>query len=213
MYTLYYFPGNASAAPHMLLEEIGADYELVLVDKKVGAQKAPGYLKLNPTGRIPVLVDEGQAIFESAAIIMHLVDQHPQAGMAPAHGTPRRALFYQWMVFLTNSLQETQMLWFYPERLVGEDEAAAEKIKAAAVQRIGDYLDIIEEHLARNGPYFLGEQISAADLYLTMLARWGRVMSNPPRSRLGIAGLLDLTTSRPAVKRSYEQEGITGEIA
>lgn len=213
VYTLYYFPGNASAAPHMLLEEIGADYELVLVDKKVRAQKAPGYLKLNPTGRIPVLVDEGQAIFESAAIIMHLVDQRPQAGMAPAHGTPQRALFYQWMVFLTNSLQEAQMLWFYPERLVGEDEVAAAKIKAAAVQRIGDYLDIIEAHLAKNGPYLLGEQISAADLYLTMLARWARVMSNPPRSRSSFASLLDLTTNRPAVKRSYEQEGITGEIA
>lgn len=213
MYTLYYFPSNASVAPHMLLEEIGADYELALVDKKAGAQKAPDYLKLNPTGRIPVLVDDGQAIFESAAIMLHLVDRHPQACMAPAYGTPQRALFYQWLVFLTNSLQEAQMLWFYPERLVGEDQAAAAKVKQAAEQRMGGFFDVIEGHLAANGPYFLGEQISAADLYLTMLARWSRAMNKPPRGRSSVARLLDLTTNRPAVKQAYAQEGVVGDIA
>lgn len=213
MYTLHYFPSNASAAPHMLLEEIGTPYGLALVDKKAGAQKEPDYLKLNPTGRIPVLVDDGKAIFESAAIVLHLVDQHPQAGMAPKHGTPERAQFYQWLVFLTNSFQETMMLWFYPDRLVGEDEAAAAKIKHAAEKRAGDYLDIIEAHLAQNGPYFLGQQISAADLYFTMLARWARALGKPPRNRSAIANLLDLITNRPAVKRSYEQEGVTDAIA
>jgi glutathione S-transferase len=136
----------------MLLEEIGADYDLVLVDKKAGAQKAPDYLKLNPTGRIPVLLDNGKAVFESAAIMLHLVDQHPQAGMAPLPGTPERAQFYQWLVFLTNSLQEAQMLWFYPERLVGDDEVAARRVKQSAEDRIGGYLDIIENHLQAKGP-------------------------------------------------------------
>lgn len=213
VYTLYYFPSNASAAPHMLLEEIGADHELVLVDKKAGAQKAPDYLKLNPTGRIPVLIDNGQVIFESAAIMLHLVDQHPQAGMAPAYGSPQRALFYQWLVFLTNSLQEAQMLWFYPERLVGEDQAAAAKIKQAAEQRIAGFLDIIEAHLQANGPNFLGNSASAVDLYFTMLARWARGMDFPPRGRSNVARLLDLTTNRPAVKQAYAQEGVVGDIA
>lgn len=213
MYTLHYFPSNASAAPHMLLEEIGADYELTLVDKKAGGQKEPDYLNLNPTGRIPVMIDDGTAIFESSAIILHLVDQHPQAGMAPQHGTPERAQFYQWLTFLTNSLQETMMLWFYPDRLVGEDEAAAAKIKQAAEKRAGDYLDIIEAHLVKSGPYFLGEQASAVDFFFTMLARWARALENPPRNRPACAKLLDLIVARPAVKRSYQQEGVEGEIA
>jgi glutathione S-transferase len=197
----------------MLLEEIGADYDLVLVDKKAGAQKAPDYLKLNPTGRIPVLLDNGKAVFESAAIMLHLVDQHPQAGMAPLPGTPERAQFYQWLVFLTNSLQEAQMLWFYPERLVGDDEVAARRVKQSAEDRIGGYLDIIENHLQAKGPYFLGKNASAVDLYFTMLARWARGMDHPPRGRPGLARLLDLTTSRSAVRRAYEQEGITSDIA
>lgn len=213
MYTLHYFPGNASAAPHMLLEAIGADYELAYVDKKAGAQKEPDYLKLNPTGRIPVLIDDGTPIFESAAIILHLVDQHPEANLAPTVGSPQRAQFYQWLVFLTNSLQETMMLWFYPERLVGEDGAAAAKIKQSAETRFSHYFDLIETHLEQNGAYFLGDELSAADFYFTMLSRWARVSENPPRNRAACARLLDLTTSHPAVKRSYEQEGITGEIA
>ena len=53
MYRLHYYPANANAAPHMLLEEIGADYTLALVDRTVNAQKSEAYLKINPTGRIP----------------------------------------------------------------------------------------------------------------------------------------------------------------
>lgn len=213
MYTLHYFPSNASAAPHMLLEEIGANYELALVDKKAGAQKEPAYLKLNPTGRIPVLLDDGVPIFESSAIILHLVDRHPEAGMAPAIGSAGRAQFYQWLAFLTNSLQETMMLWFYPDRLVGDDAAAATKIKQAAETRASHYLDIIEAHLAKSGPYVLGEQATAVDFFFTMLARWARAFDNPPRSRSHTARLLDLTTNRASVKRAYEQEGVEGEIA
>ena len=114
MYQLHYFPANANAAPHMLLEELGAQYELVLVDRASNAQKSAEYLKINPNGRIPTLVDGDPAMFEAAAIVLHLVDRHPDAGLAPEVGTPERAKFYQWLTFLTNSLQEELMIWQYP---------------------------------------------------------------------------------------------------
>ena len=57
MMRLYYYPGNASLTPHMLLEEIGSPFELALVDRANAAHKAPEYLKLNPNGLIPVLID------------------------------------------------------------------------------------------------------------------------------------------------------------
>lgn len=213
MYTLHYYPANANAAPHMLLEEIGAAYSLALVDRKVNAQKSPEYLKINPTGRIPALIDNGNPIFEAAAIVLHLVDRHPEAGLAPAHGTPERPQFYQWLSFLTNSLQEELMVWQYPERLTGNDKAAEAVVKAGAEARASAFLDVIEAHLVASGPYFLGEKISAVDFYFTMLARWARPMSQPPRSRSAISRLLELTTSRPAVKRAYANEGITDGIA
>jgi len=213
MYTLYYYPANANAAPHMLLEEIGADYELAIVEREINAQKSPEYLKINPTGRIPVLVDGEQPIFEAAAIMMHLVDQHPDAEMAPPVGSLERAKFYQWLTFLTNSLQEELMIWQYPERLAGDDKAAEAVVKKGSETRASEFLDVIENHLAAHGPYFLGDKISAVDFYLTMLSRWAQPMANPPRSRANIAKLLDLTTNRPSVKRAYEGEGISDNIA
>src|ERR1700746_2290468 len=129
MYQLHYFPSNANAAPHMVLEEIGQAYELVLVDRAKNAQKSRAYLKINPNGRIPALVDGDLVLFEAAAIFLNLVAQHPEAGLAPKVGTPERARFYQWMTFLTNSLQEELMIWQYPERLAGADAGAAEVVK------------------------------------------------------------------------------------
>ncbi len=208
MYRLHYYPANANAAPHMLLEEIGEDYVLALVDRTTNAQKSAAYLKINPNGRIPALEDGGMVLFEAAAIVLHLVDQHPEAGFAPPVGTPQRAAFYQWLAFLTNSLQEELMIYQYPERLAGDDIAAAAIVRRGAEERAGGFLDVIERHLAAHGPFFLGAEPSAADLYLVMLARWARPMTTPPRARPHIARLLDAMTARPAVRRAYAQEGI-----
>jgi glutathione S-transferase len=212
MYQLHYFPSNANAAPHMVLEELGLTYDLVLVDRAKTAQKSNDYLKINPNGRIPTLVDGELVLFEAAAIVLHLVDQHPEAGLAPKVGTPERAKFYQWMTFLTNSLQEELMIWQYPDRLTGDDAAATEAVKRGAEKRASAYLDVVEKHLKTHGPLFLGETLSAADFYLVMLARWARPMSNPPRSRPNIAKLLDMITALPSVRRAYAREGVTAEI-
>jgi len=212
MYQLHYFPANANAAPHMVLEELGAKYELLLVDRTKDAQKSREYLKLNPNGRIPTLIDNKLVLSEAAAIVLHLVDQHPDAGLAPKVGTPERAKFYQWLTFLTNSLQEELMTWQYPERLAGEDAAAATVVKRGAEARASTFLDVVEDHLKANGPLFLGNELSAVDFYLVMLCRWARPMTKPPRSRPNIAKLLDKLTALPSVRRAYEREGITDEI-
>ena len=212
MYQLHYFPSNANAAPHMVLEELGQDYELVLVDRARNSQKSTEYLKINPNGRIPTLVDGELALFEAAAIVLYLVDQHPEAGLAPKVGTPERAKFYQWLIFLTNSLQEELMTWQYPDRLAGTDTAAPAVVKRGAERRAGTYLDVIEQHLKANGPLFLGDQLSAVDFYLVMLARWAQPMANPPRARPNIARLLDRITALPSVCRAYEREGVTDDI-
>jgi glutathione S-transferase len=212
MYQLHYFPSNANAAPQMVLEELGQPYELVLVERARNAQKSAEYLRINPNGRIPTLVDNGSALFEAAAICLHLVDRHPEAGLAPKMGTPERAKFYQWLTFLTNSLQEELMIWQYPDRLTGTDAAATAVVKRGAEARAGAYLDVIEQHLQANGPLFLGGSLSAADFYLVMLSRWARPMAQPPRARPAIARLLDMVTALPSVRRAYERQGVTEEI-
>src|SRR6202795_4254556 len=165
MYQLHYFPANANAAPHMVLEELGAKYELLLVDRTKGAQKSGEYLKINPNGRIPTLVDKRLVLSEAAAIVLHLVDQHPDAGLAPKVGTPERAKFYQWLTFLTNSLQEELMIWHYPERLAGENASTTDVFRHGAEARASRFLDVVEDHLKANGPFFLGKRLSAVDFY------------------------------------------------
>jgi glutathione S-transferase len=212
MYQLHYFPANANAAPHMLLEELGAKYDLVLVDRTKNAQKSGDYLKINPNGRIPTLVDQKLVVSEAAAIVLHLVDQHADAGLAPKVGTPERATFYQWLIFLTNSLQEELMTWQYPERLADKDAVAIEATKRGAEAHASTFLDVVEDHLKANGPLFLGDKLSAVDFYLVMLSRWARPMTKPPRARPSIAKLLDRVTALPSVRRAYESEGIFDNI-
>ncbi|MCC6197829.1 MAG: glutathione S-transferase, partial [Burkholderiales bacterium] len=122
---LHYHPGNANLAPHMVLEEIGAPYELVLVDRTAGAHRSAEYLKLNPNGQIPVLVDADLVLYESAAICLYLADKHPEARLAPPLQSPARAQLYKWLMWCTNTLQAMLLHYYYPERMVDEGHDAA----------------------------------------------------------------------------------------
>ncbi|MBV9431045.1 MAG: glutathione S-transferase N-terminal domain-containing protein [Hyphomicrobiales bacterium] len=210
MYALYYFPGNASLLPHMVLREIGAAFELRLVDRTKDAQRSEEYLRLNPNGRIPVLVDGDLVLFETAAIVLHLVDRHPRTGLAPPLGTPERGEFYKWMVHLTNTPQAEYRAWFYPWQHVA-DRAMAGSVKQAAGERLGRMFDVIAEQLGA-GPWLLGEHFSAADLFLFMLVRWGREMPHPPRDRPELAAHAGRVLERPAVQAALEAEGLKPPI-
>ena len=208
MLQLHYFPGNASLAPHMLLEELGVPFELKLVDREKDAQRSPDYLKLNPNGTIPVLVDGALVLYETAAICLHLVDTHPAAGLAPALGTPERAHFYKWLVWMTNTLQATLMIWHYSERWADSADAVAQ-VKARAEEKIGGMLDQLDAELSRHGgPWLLGERFSALDPYALMLGRWTRAFGRPARDLPQLGPYLQRVLARAAVARVFEREGI-----
>ncbi len=211
MPTLYYYPGNASMAPHMVLEEIGAPFELRLVEREKNAHKAADYLRLNPNGLIPTFIDGDLVLFESAAICLHLADRNPRAALVPELGTAARAQFYKWLIHLTNTVQAGLLYYFYPERMT-DDAVVASQVKAHAETRVGEMFDRIEAALAAEGPYLLGKEFSAADLYLLMLARWTRGMGNPARNRPAVRRLLDRLIERPAVKRAFATEEIAAPL-
>lgn len=205
-YVLYYYPGNASLLPHMMLREIGAAVELRLVDRAHNAQKSPDYLRLNPNGRIPVLTDGDLVLFETAAIALHLADRHPQAALAPPVGTPERAQFYKWMVHLTNTPQAEYRAWFYPHEHVA-DPAAIPAVKEAARQRLEAMFDRIAAQMDGR-EWLLASGFSAADLFLTMLMRWGRAMPRPPRDVPTLGAHAARVLARPAVQAAFAAEGI-----
>ncbi len=206
MIALYYYPGNASLVPHMILREIGVPFELRLVDRTQNAQQSPEYLKLNPSGRIPVLVDGGQVLFETAAIAMHLADKYPDAKLAPALGTPERSEYYKWMVHLTNTPQAEFRAWFYPREHTMDDEAVA-SVKNAAEKRLNAMFDVIARQLG-DRPWLLGDTFSTADLLLFVLIRWGRGMPRPPRTIPNLGAFAERVLARPAVQEALREEGI-----
>ncbi len=210
MIQLHYGPGNANMAPHIALQELGVPFELVLVDRANNAHKSPEYLKLNPNGLIPVLVDGDLVLYESAAILLHLADSHPAGGLVPAVGTAERAHLYKWLIWLTNTLQPALLNYFYPERWVAEGNAAgAAEVKARAVAKVGELLDQIETQLARHqGPWLLGADYSIADPMAFMLCRWTRGFECPARSLPHIGAWLQRMLERPAVQRMLAAEGL-----
>ena len=211
MIKLHALPGAASLAPHILLNEIGAPFELQFVDRDAGEHKSPAYLALNPNGLIPVLVDGELVLFETVAIGLHLADTHPAAGLAPPLGTAERAGYYKWMVWLTNTMQAQLIHYFYPERMVDDGNAAGvAQVKAHAQARVQGCLLQIDEQLARHGaPWLLGAQYSAADAYAFMLCRWTRNFSDgPAREQPHIAPFLQRMLARPAVQRAFATEGL-----
>jgi len=208
MIQLYYFPGNASLAVHILLEELGVPFELKLVDRANAAHKSPEYLKLNPNGQIPVLVDGDLVLYETVAICLHLADTHPHARLAPALATSERAHFYKWFVWCTNTLQAMLMHYFYGNRMVDEgDVAAAGQVKAHAEARIGGMLDQLDAQLASHGrEWLLGASYSAVDPFAMLLCRWTRGFGRPARSLPHLGPYLQRVLARPAVQRSFAME-------
>ena len=206
MYRLYYYPRNASLAPHLLLEELGVDFELVLVDRNVEAQKSDDYLRLNPTGRIPTLVDGELVLFESAAICLHLCDRHPEAGFMPPLGSAARPAFFQWLFYLTSTVQSELMVFFYPEKHTG-DAAATAAIVAAQDKRLVEMFGLLDAAIGERA-YLAGDQISVCDLFLLMLSLWAGVLSKPPTRFTNLGRYLADLAERKAVRRVFDKEQI-----
>ena len=210
MQQLHYYPSTASMAPHILLEEIGAPFELVLVERDLAGHKSAQYLRLNPNGTIPAYVDGDLVLYESAAICLHLGDTAPAGQWLPTLGTAQRAHGYKWLMWMTNTLQAALMVYFYPERWTREgDDDAAQAIKARAEAKVGLLLQQLETELARHGgPWLLGGSYSVLDPFCLMLCRWTRGFSTavPARGYTHLGVYLQRMLERPAVQRALATE-------
>lgn len=204
---LYGSKSSASFVVHWLLIELGIEHELRMLDLEQGEQKSPAYLALNPQGRVPTLVVDGQVLTESAAIVMHLADLHPDAALAPAPGTPQRAAYYRWMFFCAYTLMPAYRRWFYPHEPAGQGQVPL--VQAQALAELEAAWRQVDEHLRTDGPWLLGAQRSAADFVLTMLMRWSRNMPRPADSLPGLAAHARAMKALPSFAEAYRREGLT----
>jgi glutathione S-transferase len=186
-------------APHAALAEIGADYELVLIEREQ-AQTDPAYRALNPLGVVPTVVDDedGLVLTESAAILLYLGDRYPGARLAPADRTE----YYRWLVFLTNTVQTAFLRFFYPERYGGGDEVVASA--AADAQRA---FDVVESTL--DGRHWIAaDHRTGADLFLFMVTRWGRRLEPAAWDRPRLRAHFARTYALPGVRRMVEEQDL-----
>lgn len=196
MYKLFYFPRNASWAPHLILKALGVEFELELVNRKNYSQKAKKYLELNPTGRIPTLIDNDQAIFESGAIALYLSEKHPEGKLIPSLGTPERASCLQWLFYLTATLQPELMVYFYPENHTNNISYST-SIAEAQEHRITQMFSLLNDQIGE-GNYLIGNSITVCDYFLFMLCHWASEFKHPPLNFSHLARCLRGLASIPS---------------
>jgi glutathione S-transferase len=169
-YKLFYALGSAAMGTRVILEEIGAPYELIQTTIAMDEPRPPEQLALNPNGWIPVLVWDENAMYECAAITVFLCDRHPEAKLAPAVDDPERGLYLQTLVYFSNSVQNAFQLNYYPDRFADTpaDEPSAQR---RGNRRLRETWKVIDDQIGDN-EWVLGERFSAVDIYLFMLTTW-----------------------------------------
>ena len=208
MYRLYWAPDTGSMAPQVILEEVGADYELVALDYDAHEETEADFLALNPRGQIPALVlPDGTVITKSAAMVLHIADAYPEAKLLPPLGSSERARVYRWLFYAVTNLYESCLRINYSDRFA-DDATAAALVKQTGRLDFDKYWDLLEKDMQDNrtkGPFLLGDQYSVIDPYLLMLIGWhehpGTLLERSPN----LAALFNAVRQRSAVSKIWDQ--------
>ncbi len=203
---LYYAPGACSLASHIAIEELGIAYDTVRLSLLAGDQRKPEYLALNPRGRVPTAVIDGQVLTENVGIMTFFGGGFGQGRIWPKD-TWHQAKLVSTMAWLSNTVHTTYGHLFRPERYVDGD-AARDAVKEKARAVYGDCLKEIDGLLAGR-QWAIGSHYTVVDGYLLVFYRWGNRQGYPVKSMANYARLMDRVLARPAVKRVMADEGIT----
>ena len=196
---LYFSPEACSLSPHIVLRELGLPFTLVKVDGKSKKTADGGdFLAINPKGYVPVLeLDNGQRLTEGPAIVQYLADQKPDAGLAPANGTFDRYRLQEWLNFITSEIHKS----FSPLFNDAMPDAAKAIFKDKIAQRFGQ----VEKTLAKQD-YLLGANLSVADVYLFVVARWSKYFDIDLGRWPGLARFMARIEQRASVKAALNFE-------
>lgn len=169
---LYFNPRSRAAIARWMLDECGAEYEIVSIDFTKREHKTPEFLKINPAGKLPALVDGDSKIFENAAICLYLADKFPAANLAPKIGAPERGRYLSLVVYSTSQIEPAmgdKLLKF--ETPLQRGWADLETVKDVVERELGD------------GPYLFGDWFTAADVMVgsmfIYLRMWGGPLGRP----------------------------------
>jgi glutathione S-transferase len=187
---LYYNPRSRAAISRWMLDECGADYEIVPIDFEKREHKTPEFLKINPAGKLPALVDGDSKIFEGVAICLYLGDKFPEANLAPKIGAPERGRYLSLMVYSTSQLEPAM-----GDVLLGGQTTAPQR----GWTDFETVKNVIEGELGE-GPYLFGEWFTAADVMIGSMFIWKRMWGGSPE-RPKLDAYVDRLLKRPAAPK------------
>jgi glutathione S-transferase len=169
----YTNPQSRGRIVRWMLEEVGQPYRTQVLAFD-GAQKSPGYLAINPMGKVPTIVHRGVVVTEGAAICAYLADAFPGAGLAPAHGDPLRGTYYRWMFFAAGPIEAAVSA--KAMGLLAPAERAG-MVGYGSYEQAVDTLELAAKSASR---WLLGEQFTAADVYVGSQVSWGLMFKTLP---------------------------------
>ncbi|MEM7067246.1 MAG: glutathione S-transferase family protein [Pseudomonadota bacterium] len=202
-YSLYYADGTAAMGARVLLEEVGADYELIETSVEAKGPRSPELLALNPNGWIPVLIHEWRAMYECGAITVYLCDLHPEFGLAPAANENDRGAFLQWLFYFSSSVQNAFQMTYYPFRFVDESDVEA-NVSARSLGRLREVWQVVDDAIGDN-KWMLGDRFSAVDIYMFMLTTWFSAdRGHPTVSEFpNVERVASQVSKRPSIQKVY----------
>lgn len=202
MITVHHLNNSRSHRVLWLLEELGLDYELVTHQRDSVTNLAPPeLLDIHPLGKSPVIVDDGEVIIESGAIIEHITRVHGKGKLAPAIDAPDYTKYIQLLHYAEGSIMLPLMLRMYTARLGEGGAPLADRINSESDNHVG-YLNSLLE----GQDYFLGNNLSAADVQLSFAVEVAGVQNQ--LGKFGnLQGFLERIKARPAYKAALERGG------
>lgn len=194
--TFYTNPMSRGQIARWALHEAGADYEQVLLEY-AASMKAPDYLAINPMGKVPAIVHDGNVVTECAAICAYLAEAFPDAGLAP--NAVERADYYRWMFFAAGPVEAA-----VTNHAAGFDPAPDKQMMFG----YGDYDRVVDvlDNLFGGRDYVCGNRFTAADIYVGSQVVWGTEFGTLPK-RANLEAYAARVSDRSAYKAAKAIDG------
>ena len=170
-YTLYAAKGGGSMIVELAFAKTKLPLKIIDVPWEDTGWKSKVLKRFNPLGQVPTLIlPNGTVMTESAAMVLHLADRDPNAGLAPEPDTKERAQFLRWLIFLVSAVYPTFTYGDDPKRWLSGDEQAGQKLRSSTDDHRKMLWKFVESEI--KGPRFLGRKSSALDFYVWTMMHW-----------------------------------------
>jgi len=186
---LYYNPKSRAVISKWMLDECGAQYDVVPIDFEKREHKTREFLQINPAGKLPALVDGASKVFETAAICLYLGDKFAEANLAPRIGAPERGRYLSLMVYSTSQL----------EPALGDTMLGGQTSPQRGWSDFDTVRNVIEGELG-DGPYLFSDWFTAADVMIGSMFIWRRMLGGQP-DRAKLEAYVDRLLARPAAPK------------